>query len=322
MWGNRLGWGISTGMIVLVALLLVYLARLDNPSPPTDFTAKHPQSLAPLALPVSPGTVVEMNEPGDAAALCRQAINAYERVRSSVERFNADTRPAEVPKIEPALAPLVEARHVGGAGVFADRPQQLVTFVNEKPELEALRALGSAAVRVAMIRRQDDPEAAMRYAEAAFALGARLFAERLTYLEMQVGLELMQGAAMYIADIAKQRGDAPRAERAQRFLEATRGYVIDKVVPVYAMLSSIDERVVDRHPGDVFKIARESQDRMWRVEAVFKLGRYRFFAARVGDQNGASRLVRKMADTEPDPVVKLAAQAARDLTIEQYRMMR
>jgi hypothetical protein len=61
---------------------------------------------------------------------------------------------------------------------------------------------------------------------------------------------------------------------------------------------------------------------MWRVEAILKLGRYRFNAGRIGDQRNAIKTIKDLLTHDPDPVIRAAAQAAHDLTLEQYRMMR
>ena len=62
---------------------------------------------------------------------------------------------------------------------------------------------------------------------------------------------------------------------------------------------------------------------MFRVEAIFAMGRMRFFAGengRIGNQRGAIQELKKLAE-DPDPIIRLAATEARDLTIEQYRIM-
>jgi hypothetical protein len=61
---------------------------------------------------------------------------------------------------------------------------------------------------------------------------------------------------------------------------------------------------------------------MWRVEACFQLGRMRFNLGdngRAADQRHAMMLLRKLADSDPDPIVKLAAAKARDLTPQDYQ---
>ena len=90
------------------------------------------------------------------------------------------------------------------------------------------------------------------------------------------------------------------------------------------VISSIDQNVIRQHTGDIFEIANRSQERMWRVEAILKLGRMKFDVGgnrgRFGDQAGAKRYLKSRV-SDPDPFIKTAAKAAKDLTIEQYRSM-
>jgi hypothetical protein len=91
------------------------------------------------------------------------------------------------------------------------------------------------------------------------------------------------------------------------------------VQPMQRVIGSIDPGVIARHTGDVFYIAEHAADRMWRVEAILKLGRLRFYAARIADQQAAERLLRRLSK-DADPVIRAAAESARSLTIEGYRM--
>jgi hypothetical protein len=62
---------------------------------------------------------------------------------------------------------------------------------------------------------------------------------------------------------------------------------------------------------------------MWQVEAIMKLGRMRFMrGVRAADQRDANLVVKELAakDNLP-PSVKAAAIAARDLTVEKFRMI-
>jgi hypothetical protein len=59
---------------------------------------------------------------------------------------------------------------------------------------------------------------------------------------------------------------------------------------------------------------------MFRVEAILKLGRYRFNSARAADQLAAPRIL-KTLEADPDPAIQTAARAAQGLTVEQYRMI-
>jgi hypothetical protein len=88
------------------------------------------------------------------------------------------------------------------------------------------------------------------------------------------------------------------------------------------VITSIDQNVIEDNVGNVFLLAQQGKDHLWKTEAVLKLGRYKFNAGRASDQRAARRLLRAMAKDESlDPVTKAAATSARDLTIEDYRRL-
>ena len=78
------------------------------------------------------------------------------------------------------------------------------------------------------------------------------------------------------------------------------------------------------HAGDIVLLAHDrTVDPLWRVEATLQLGRLKYGAGRRADQLAANRILTEMADdSSEDATVRCAAAAGRDLTIEQYRMLR
>ena len=60
---------------------------------------------------------------------------------------------------------------------------------------------------------------------------------------------------------------------------------------------------------------------MWRTSAILAIGRMRYNTPRRGDQLAAPREL-KAWTTDPDPAVRAAANAASNLTLQQYRMLR
>jgi hypothetical protein len=101
---------------------------------------------------------------------------------------------------------------------------------------------------------------------------------------------------------------------------AMEGYDHDVVEPIYEVLTSADPAKIAANAGDIFRFATRSRERMFRVEAILKLGRYRFNSARAADQMAAPRFLRFLGH-DADPAVRAAAQAAGGLTVEQYRMI-
>ena len=89
------------------------------------------------------------------------------------------------------------------------------------------------------------------------------------------------------------------------------------------VVQAFDAKTVGTHTGDLFELAKRSKERMWRVEALMALGRVRYFAGTGGtaaNQRVAMALLREIAEEDEDYVVRTAAGAARNLTVEEHRM--
>jgi hypothetical protein len=314
MWGNTLGWMISLLLVAATSWGIVWVDRSAKTlSAPTAFS-RDPANAAAIALPIPPGTVVDMSDPADAAAIYRSAIEDFNQQPYVYERFARDGRFHDIDSV-PAVDSLTAATHNASANIFAANPSEIVNFSNEKPALDALRILGSCAVRMGQLIEKDQPQHAMQLYEAAFSLGAKLYQERLIYEEFDTGLTLMAQSSTLIG-----LSDPKRADAANQFNDARKRYITSEILPTLRIISSVDQNVLELHAGDVFYFARSAGDRMWRVEAILKIGRYRFNAGRIGDQRAALTLLEKLRD-DPDPVIRAAAIASINLTEQQYRML-
>jgi hypothetical protein len=123
--------------------------------------------------------------------------------------------------------------------------------------------------------------------------------------------------------IAKESGDAQRAAAIERFEAGRQQFYAERMQPMARVLRSIDPGVVRRHAGDVFYFAEHAAERMWRIEAILSMGRMRYFVGQggtLGDQRGANQLLKKYLN-DPDPLIRQAAKAAQQLTVEQYRSL-
>jgi hypothetical protein len=245
-----------------------------------------------------------------AIAAYRADFYTYDRAASGAIPDNFDTLLAIAPIVDVAMSP--------GAALLAPISDRTVTYRAARPELEAVTKLGEALIRAALARQKHDPTGAIGYYNAALALGAKMYRERLTYAEFSAGLALMSQAAQ---QLAKLPIDPKRAEALRAFEPARKELIEQRVMPVWRIVGSIDPNVVTKHAGDVFVIAQKSSERMWRVEAIFALGRYRYSARRFRDRANAMNVLEELARAEPDPIVRQAAIAARDMTIEDFRML-
>ncbi len=173
------------------------------------------------------------------------------------------------------------------------------------------------------MRARDAGTAGWYYA-AVYSLGLKLFQERVVYQEFTTGEELMGIGVGGLRGLA-QRQKLNSIVDSLTELETSRlGQYESIIAPVWQILGSIDPQVVAPHAGDVFQLVRDrGVDDLWRVEAALELGRMRYDADRRADQLFAEHLLRELADDPTEQAtVRAAAVAGRDLTIEQYRMIR
>ena len=335
MFGNRLGWGLAAVLALAILAGVWQMSKLNAVSPPSKGIVTrtgnvalnlddNPQALDPISLPFSPsGVYPGMTESKDAAPLYRQAIERYRANKDPYDRLYESTTgksSATNYKDLEAINLLVQARTANSMNLYTDSPEQVIDYTAYPPGLEALNHLGKAAIRLAMQIKDQNKSDALILAEAAFSLGAKLANERVRWYEFQTGVELMRDSAYLIKTL-----DPARATPAQAAEDQLKSAMKDRWLPMWTVISSIDPQVIGRTAGDVFYIARHSKERMWRVEAVLKLGRYKFDVGDPGrgaDQRAAGLTVKRMAaDTDLDPAVRIAAEAARDLTLERYNMI-
>lgn len=325
MWGNSLGWLISACLAVALGGWLWMVATGSSPTPATAF-GTNPQTLAALALPALPEAALGPREHCDAGPLYRRAIAGYEADRTIYEDFSrlGKLTSKDVPRLQ-AIEWLVEASKCDDMKLFATSPGELVTYARTKKPLEALEVLSRVCVdRLGLLNQKaGKPDEAMKYFRAGVALGNHLCNERITYAELQLGMEILSKSVAAMASAAQQNGDADLAKALLDYSMKRQAYVTQSIDPILRVVRTIDPKIVGKQTGDVFEIAQHSKERMWRVEAIFAAGRVRYFAGEggtAGNQRFANEMLRKMAEEDSDPVIRLAAEKARDLTVEEHRM--
>lgn len=322
MWGNALGWFISC-LIVLATVTSIALVQRSATvvTAPTEFAAD-PKHGAAVLLPADVKLVVpSMVDPADAGEFYRAALEQFEKDPGAYSQFSRTGKVQDVEYI-PAINPLIQATHCSTGSIFKSSPADLINLNNEKPPLMALRTLGDCMIRLGLLLEKDRTSDSLALYEATFALGFRLYEERLTYAEFDLGLTLMAKGSASITQLAESIGMADRARGAREFDQARKRYVAERILPMARILISADQPTLETHFGDVLYFARHAKERMWRIEAIFSLARYRFNAARLGDQNTALKALEEIAATETDPLIRQAASDAKDLTIERYRMLK
>jgi hypothetical protein len=219
---------------------------------------------------------------------------------------------------------VADATYLKDMTLFNKDPGKVINFEREKTPIEELRKVGDAtATKALMLKAKKDTDGARKYAEAAFALGAKMYNERVVYEELDAGLGIMGAACGVLGGLARDAGDKDRVAQITAFVEAriklSEPYK-SRVYDLHKITKTIDGKISGERAGDVFALAEKSKERLWRVEACLQLARTHRNVGdegRAADQRYAQILLRRLAE-DPDPVVKVAATKARDITDEEY----
>ncbi len=319
MLGNTKGWIIAGVLLAVEAGAVWSLLAMDRVSTPT-MLGEDAANRAAIALPVSPATVVQRDRPGNAAAMIRAAVEAYESQPAFYDQFIERGDRVDIKRLA-AVDQLIEATHIAGDRVLADRIEQAVVYDNFKPPVLVLEKIGNAAILAGTFLKRDKPYDALKYYAAAFSLGARMFDERLVWHEAQAGVGLMQTAAAGMIAALGDR-DPPQSRRIQAFESATREWFAATQEKIWVPLKTSHGPTISHHAGDVFVFAQSPGERLWRVEAILKLGRMRYNIGengRAGDQFAVMRVLKSIEKSETDPVILRALKLAKELDLETHR---
>jgi hypothetical protein len=313
MWGNTLGWGISAVLVVIIAAVLYVLVGAVAPTPPTDLS-RNPANLAALDPPMPPTELLPApTEDGDAGDVYREFLGVYQNDPTAANVFQKSNGTAEVPKLASVLLP---DRSLKRMTLFSKSPQEVINY-DIKPSLDNLEPAAQSVVRIAMVVAKKDPAAAADDLQAVLALGRHLSIERIRYEELRLGLAAMETASDEIALLEK---NSPRGQAAAAFSQQIKSFRTDHLDPIWPAIGTVDGDKISVHAGDIIAFSRESHERMWKIEALITMGRFKIIAG-VGDRSAAARTIRLLA-SDPDPLIQAAAIAARDVTPETIRQAR
>jgi hypothetical protein len=313
MFGNKLGWTISAVIVALTVCFLYFIGEVAGRISPPGEVGQHAGSYT-VRLPVEPAAVIRSGaDAQDVSPLYLEAIKLYREDRDRLDGVVPSSSQAPWQAI---LDLLVRAGQSERVGIFISRPELAINYDSEGSDVAMLRAIGQGAIRVALVQiRQGNRDAAGRYAEAVFALGSKLYSERLTYGEFAAGQELLGSAATVLTKLAEAAGESERAARLRAFDKARIEYVQTAIEPVRRAIALLNPNV-----GDLAALAQDAPEPLWRVEAILALGRCRYTSERAADQLAARRLCEMYLKSEI-PQIRAAAKAAIELTAEQLRKL-
>ena len=320
-------------MLAGVTLLLVwYLTTLNAISAPSEGIISkigsvtvalnlpsNQQSLDPIRLPFSPQSIMPaMTQAKDAAPAYRQALDKFKADKFTYSDLFETGKPKTTDlKDLPALQFLIDARNCKTMDLFGANPREVIEYGRPAAEpLEGLYHLGKAASKLALYIKKEQPDQALLLGEATFSLGVKMCEERLRWREFEIGADLLRDGAYIIKSV-----DPARAQTAD-INEPMRLLLKDRCMPLWTVIGSADPAVISRTSGDMFFISKNAKERMWRIEAILKLGRNKFDIGETGrgaDQRWATTLVKKMSnDTTLPPAIHTAAAAANELTRDRW----
>jgi hypothetical protein len=286
-----------------------------------------PQLLEPISLPFDPGALMPTRvDDADVSSIYRDAIAEFRKDPSLYENLLDKTGKLKTSSLAelPAFEMLIKAKNSKNAIVFRGKLEDVIEPRHNPnpPGLAALGAVGSSASKMAqvLLKDQKQPDDARNLAEAVFSLGVKLCDERLRWREFDLGQQMVRDG-MYLI----KKFDPTKAAEADRGEQGMRALLKDRLMPMSHVITSADQGVIGRTGGDMFYMARNAKERMWRIEAVLKMGWYRFNVGEEGHgPNARWALIiakRMAADQSEDPAVRAAAAASRDWTFDDYQNM-
>jgi len=341
--GNKLGWIIAGGMVlVLVLAVLLIWVLPGSATPPTAATT----SAGRLDRIEVPASIWNLVSPPTGQGLAADDYN-----KAVVEYFDTD-RYGELRKLSEeqrlAIAPgkfpykvcrfvLAGAakkemgyfpQYVAPAQTVKPSHRELVDAAgSDRPPIPHLAAFPDIAETALLYGRicqnHKEHREAERIYKAVLIFGWHVAQDRVRLWGFQVGLKIQQMAAERLAGFYTARGEPDRADKASGFLS-------DLGRTLEATAAKANEALFRLDPsgrlfvGDLRHLAVNDADPMWRIEAIRQLGLYRAAMSKGGkraDRKAIDRLLNDLKN-QNDPLLKAAAELALTLTIQDVRSTR
>jgi hypothetical protein len=323
MFGNLMGWIISA-VIAAAGIYGGYALMLAaEPTAPTHERwtqlAHTPLDLSDVATAALPA----MNDPkNDAGDLYRQAAADFDNHQTEYVNLQTatDFDPVAIEELK-GIDAICQATKASSMHLFSTHPEEVVGFDNSVAVLDKLGEIETAMTHAIMSAKAIDAkprrlDLARKYATAIEAMGYRLYQERAALIELDQAEKFMGEGSELLTEIARaeQNDAAVSAQDAFRIKRVQQAN--DIITEVRKYVTSQGQSMIGKYAGDMFALAQDpTTDRVWRVEAIRKLGRLQFNAESIADQKKAPKVLRKLADdTSNDLVIRTAAAKARDMT--------
>jgi hypothetical protein len=294
---------------VLILTVVVIVKVVPHADPPTRATS--PDKLEMVTLAEDMPRLYRITDVSDNAMThYNAAIEYFQRHRNDLQRSTPSDEHAD------ALADhLIKAMHAGQVPEgFLD--QQTPIKVGMGQNTGDLPAVASAVLKVLEDRAKEQTldEKDRETALALFALGERAFRQNVLIGNRQFGLSLMIDGGGYLGAFALQEQG-----RTTDDLNAT-GDAVNEVIDVWMpKLRTI--MGTDPHVGDLLNVAKNDEDRTFRIAATLQMGVAKFTDGNPGNRSAINAYLDD-AQQSDDRMLAKAAAAADSLTLEEFRTLR
>lgn len=325
MFGNLLGWIIAAAMAAVAGYGGYLLLQFSSPTPPTGWVQANvkPLDLTDVVMAALP----PMNDPrDDAGSLYRQAIDDYDQHKDLYQQLQnpSDFDEAKIAQLK-GLDLICQAASSSSMHLLSTDPGEAVGYPTNVAALDKLNDLAKTLSDVGLIYKADQNyELATKYANALAAMGYRLYKERVAYCELDAGESALGAGNQMLLEIAQAEHDEAKAQLQGALKQRRMDEFKNSIQPVEQVISDQSDQDLSEHSGDMFQIALDrSIDRVWRVEAIRKLGRLQKNATKLADQVKAPKVLGQLAnDSTEDLVIRTAAVKARDITSYENQSQR
>jgi len=333
--GKTLSWVLAGMFGAFALIMIVKFAFFPSPTSPS-LTGR--TGMLSFQRPEEPLALVIGSEPaaaGDAGGDYRLAMDVYRENTQAIDEMiehahDGDLAGGEYRYTPEQLALLGKvAAHVVDATAkkkmsfyFRLTPKEIKRpyFAVEADRFQELYDVLDvlAMHHVLVVGEQEYPEAE-RCLFHALVMGRHMVDERARLDIVKGGLVIQESACDTLVGLYRRWKKPDRVDAVKEYkgglLEITSQYTA-----LQAVIWGIESPWRCPHPGDVFNLAANHEDRAIRVEAIVVLGIIRHGQIGRGDQ----RMVRKLIDQKlrsSDELEAAAAKAADEMTQEDLRMM-
>lgn len=339
--GNKLGWIIAGGIVLVLGIILAFFVFFPTPTPQTF------RSLAPgmMDLPnprVSVATVLGDLPSGDgnAGEDYNQAFTAYTLEVQNAYRANgaAIFATGEMSQelrdtFDRVVKPLLAATKKKSMNYYFQLTPVGFQEGYYDPERKKFQDVSDILLLFAgAAAKQQKFDEAEKYYLACMTMGYHMFNERSRMGMSMRGLGIMKTVCKYITSSNKRRdlatmykewGKPDKAEAVAALYDALQE-TSDRYHQIESILWENDLNKLEKGwllwPGDIFAFATDHPDRGVRVEAILACGPIRVTATARGDKRMANKIIAEKLGSS-DPIEREAAKVASELNEQSVQVV-